>query len=185
MAIRSNSTTPAHRNGFTAICSLLHLPIIKRSAHTRMKSLRHWPVAQEVSCTNSQTRLPPCCSPFTTACCPRSVLLQTSRHDCQVFRLLQCISNHPPLCVQISAFGSAGSSDTGDIWILEWDKSKSTWEQDQPIKFKHQDTGSYLSSHSKKFNRPITGQQEVCAKAKSKDANWLATEGVYFPPQAQ
>ena len=87
--------------------------------------------------------------------------------------------------VQISAFGSAHSSDTGDVWILEWDKSKSTWEQDEAVRFKHQDTGSYLSSHSKKFNRPITGQQEVCAKAKSKDANWLATEGVYFPPQTQ
>ena len=89
------------------------------------------------------------------------------------------------IVMQISAFGSADSSDTGDIWILEWDKSKSTWEQDQPVKFKHQDTGTYLSSHSKKFNRPITGQQEVCAKAKSKDANWLATEGVFFPSQAQ
>lgn len=87
--------------------------------------------------------------------------------------------------VQVSAFGSADSSDTGDIWILEWDKSVPTWQQDQPVKLKHADTGTYLSSHSKKFNRPITGQQEICAKAKSKDANWLATEGVYFPAQPQ
>jgi len=87
--------------------------------------------------------------------------------------------------VQVSAFGSADSSDTGDIWILEWDKSVSTWQQDQSVKLKHADTGTYLSSHSKKFNRPITGQQEICTKAKSKDANWLATEGVYFPAQSQ
>ena len=85
--------------------------------------------------------------------------------------------------MQISAFGSADSSDTGDVWILEWDKASSAWQQDQPVRFKHQDTGTYLSSHSKKFNRPITGQQEICGKAKSKDANWLATEGVYFAAQ--
>lgn len=86
---------------------------------------------------------------------------------------------------EVSAFGSSDSSDTGDIWILEWDKSVPTWQQDQPVKLKHADTSTYLSSHSKKFNRPITGQQEICTKAKSKDANWLATEGVYFPAQPQ
>ena len=81
----------------------------------------------------------------------------------------------------MSAFGSAERSDTGDVWAVEWDKSHSAWEQDQLVRFKHVDTAVYLSSHAKTFSRPITGQQEVCGKVKSKDANWKATEGVYFP----
>ena len=89
------------------------------------------------------------------------------------------------LSLQVSAFGSAERSDTGDAWIVEWDKSPSAWEQDQAVRFKHVDTGVYLSSHAKTFNRPITGQQEVCGKAKSKDASWKATEGVFFPERSQ
>ncbi len=50
------------------------------------------------------------------------------------------------------------------------------------VQFKHEDTGTWLSSSSRKFSRPISGQQEVAAKASSgKDTQWRTTEGVYFP----
>ena len=52
------------------------------------------------------------------------------------------------------------------------------------VKFKHLETGAYLSSSGdKRYGRPISGQLEVCGKNKAGKVNefWTATEGVYFP----
>ncbi len=48
---------------------------------------------------------------------------------------------------------------------------------------KHVDTGAYLSSQAgARFGHPIGGQQEVAgATHKSKDTEWSAAEGIYYP----
>eukprot|EP00238_Polyblepharides_amylifera_P005415 CAMPEP_0196579590 /NCGR_PEP_ID=MMETSP1081-20130531/23174_1 /TAXON_ID=36882 /ORGANISM="Pyramimonas amylifera, Strain CCMP720" /LENGTH=216 /DNA_ID=CAMNT_0041899219 /DNA_START=118 /DNA_END=768 /DNA_ORIENTATION=- len=82
---------------------------------------------------------------------------------------------------EVSCYGGDTASDTGDHWKLDLDKA-SQWTKDSKMRLAHVDTGAYLGTHDKKFNRPIAGQQEVYAK-KTKEHNgwWLATEGVYFP----
>lgn len=50
------------------------------------------------------------------------------------------------------------------------------------VRFKHRDTGVYLTSHEVRFGNPIAGQQEVCGHSYAgKNAEWQATEGVYLP----
>ena len=49
----------------------------------------------------------------------------------------------------------------------------------------HADTGVYLFSHAKEFPRPIAGQYEVAGSARrTRDVEWLAAEGIYFPERA-
>ena len=51
------------------------------------------------------------------------------------------------------------------------------------VQLKHEDTGSWLSSNTRTYGRPISGQQEVCTRPKAgKHSLWRTTEGVYFPP---
>ncbi|KAK3021806.1 hypothetical protein RJ639_047161, partial [Escallonia herrerae] len=84
--------------------------------------------------------------------------------------------------MEVSCFGGDGDSDTGDYWRLEIEGSGKTWRQDQRIRLRHVDTGGYLQSHDKKYNRIAGGQQEVCGvREKRADNVWLAAEGVYLP----
>ena len=48
---------------------------------------------------------------------------------------------------------------------------------------RHVDTGAYLHSmRQAAFGHPIAGQHEVCGiKAKGRDSEWSAAEGVYLP----
>lgn len=39
--------------------------------------------------------------------------------------------------------------------------SGKTWKQDQRVRLQHVDTGGYLHSHDKKYQRIAGGQQEV------------------------
>ena len=40
----------------------------------------------------------------------------------------------------------------------------------------------YMISHDAKFGNPIGGQQEVCGiPRKTREAEWVAAEGVYYP----
>lgn len=51
---------------------------------------------------------------------------------------------------------------TGAISIrLMIEGSGKTWKQDQRIRLQHVDTGAYLHSHDKKYQRIAGGQQEV------------------------
>ena len=86
--------------------------------------------------------------------------------------------------LQVSAFGGEGKTDTGDIWLVEWDKGDD-WAQDQRVQLRHKDTDQYLSSGPRQFGRPISGQFEVYAKNSKKAAEswWTATEGIFFPPR--
>ncbi|WOH09936.1 hypothetical protein DCAR_0729397 [Daucus carota subsp. sativus] len=86
---------------------------------------------------------------------------------------------------EVSCFGDDSNSDTGDYWRLEIEGSGKSWRQDQKIRLRHVDTGGYLHTHNKKYNRIIAGQQEVCGvRDKLPDNIWLASEGVYLPVSA-
>ncbi|KAJ8774103.1 hypothetical protein K2173_009534 [Erythroxylum novogranatense] len=84
--------------------------------------------------------------------------------------------------LEVSCFGGDAESDTGDYWRLFIEGSGKTWKQDQRIRLQHVDTGGYLHSHDKKYQRIAGGQQEVCGvREKRADNVWLAAEGVYLP----
>ena len=84
---------------------------------------------------------------------------------------------------EVSCFGSSEESDTGDVWVVEWDDGKQKhWMRDMPIRIKHKDTGAYLSNHGKTYPRPIAGHSEIFAvkNKKGKEQTFSAGEGVYF-----
>ncbi|XP_074286065.1 stromal cell-derived factor 2-like protein [Silene latifolia] len=84
--------------------------------------------------------------------------------------------------LEVSCFGGENNSDTGDYWKLEIEGKGNIWRQDQKVRLQHVDTGGYLHSHDKKFQRIAGGQQEVCGvREKSRENVWMAAEGVYLP----
>ncbi|CAK9219543.1 unnamed protein product [Sphagnum troendelagicum] len=87
--------------------------------------------------------------------------------------------------LEVSAFGGDGQSDSGDHWKLEIEGTASVWLRDQKVRLRHVNTNGYLHSHDKKYNRIVTGHQEVCGVTKkSSDNIWSAAEGVYFPAKS-
>mmetsp|Transcript_1583 Transcript_1583/g.3611 ORF Transcript_1583/g.3611 Transcript_1583/m.3611 type:complete len:179 (-) Transcript_1583:127-663(-) len=83
---------------------------------------------------------------------------------------------------EVSCFGSDEQSDEGDLWKVDWDGNAKHWMKDTQVRLQHVPTSVYLSSHDKKFGRPINGQTEICGMRKGgKESLWSATEGVYFP----
>lgn len=84
--------------------------------------------------------------------------------------------------LEVSCFGGDGQSDTGDYWRLEIEGKDKVWKRDQKVRLRHVDTGGYLHSHNKKYNRLGGGQQEVCGVQDKRAENiWSAAEGVYLP----
>ncbi|CAN0857967.1 Stromal cell-derived factor 2-like protein [Linum grandiflorum] len=84
--------------------------------------------------------------------------------------------------LEVSCFGGENESDTGDHWRLTIEGGEKTWKQNQRVRLQHVDTGGYLHSHDKKYQRIAGGQQEVCGiREKRADNIWLAAEGVYLP----
>jgi hypothetical protein len=84
--------------------------------------------------------------------------------------------------LEVSCFGGEEESDTGDYWRVMIERSGTTWKQDKKIRLQHVDTGGYLHSHNKKYQRIAGGQQEVCGiREKQQNNIWLAAEGVYLP----
>ena len=88
---------------------------------------------------------------------------------------------------EVSAHGDDESSDDGDEWRLEIVADGSShkgkvWRRDQKIRLQHRQTKAWLSCSNQKFQRPISGQSEVCG-TRQKDVNgvWKADQGVYFP----
>ncbi|KAI5073061.1 hypothetical protein GOP47_0011074 [Adiantum capillus-veneris] len=83
---------------------------------------------------------------------------------------------------EVSGFGADDQSDTGDLWILEIEGKGKIWMRDQRVRLRHVDTGVFLHSHDKKYQRIAGGQQEVCGVTKrTADNIWIAAEGVYLP----
>ena len=84
--------------------------------------------------------------------------------------------------LEVSCFGGDGQSDTGDYWRLEIEGKDKVWKRDQKVRLRHVDTGGYLHSHNKKYNRLGGGQQEVCGVRDKRAENiWSTAEGVYLP----
>ena len=89
---------------------------------------------------------------------------------------------------EVSAHGDEENSDAGDEWKFEvadgnkGDKAGPVWKKDQKVRLQHRQTKAFLSCSNTKFQRPISGQSEVCGTSRS-DANsvWKADQGVYFP----
>ena len=89
---------------------------------------------------------------------------------------------------EVSAHGDEDNSDAGDEWKFEvadgnkGDKAGPVWKKDQKVRLQHRQTKAFLSCSNTKFQRPISGQSEVCGTSRS-DANsvWKADQGVYFP----
>ncbi|KAJ4952971.1 hypothetical protein NE237_029803 [Protea cynaroides] len=80
--------------------------------------------------------------------------------------------------LEVSCFGGGDESDTGDYWRVEIEGGGKTWKQDQRIRLQHLDTGGYLHSHDKKYQRIAGGQQEVCGvRDKRPDNVWPKTDG--------
>ncbi|EFN51833.1 hypothetical protein CHLNCDRAFT_32836 [Chlorella variabilis] len=88
---------------------------------------------------------------------------------------------------EVSCFGDDATTDTGDMWRVEWDDGAKQWQRDAAVRFVHKDTGAFLSNHGVKYQRPIPGHTEVYAIKGSKGRHtvWRATEGVYWPARAQ
>ena len=88
--------------------------------------------------------------------------------------------------VQVSCFGDDKQTDTGDVWTVVLEQGQHTWHQNHHVRFRHEDTGMWLSSSTKRYGRPIAGQQEIFGSTK-KDGNglWAATEGVLFPERTE
>eukprot|EP00884_Botryococcus_braunii_P019367 jgi/Botrbrau1/6113/Bobra.331_2s0008.1 len=83
---------------------------------------------------------------------------------------------------EVSCFGNDNESDHLDEWLVETEKGATLWFRDAWVKLRHKETGVYLATHNKVYQRPIAGQTEICGKKTSADL-WAATEGVYFPPR--
>uniref|UniRef100_A0ACD5ZWP5 Uncharacterized protein n=1 Tax=Avena sativa TaxID=4498 RepID=A0ACD5ZWP5_AVESA len=84
--------------------------------------------------------------------------------------------------LEVSCFGGDEQSDTGDYWRLEIEGKDKIWKRDQKVRLRHVDTGGYLHSHNKKYNRLGGGQQEVCGVRDKRAENiWSTAEGVYLP----
>ncbi|CAJ0946181.1 unnamed protein product, partial [Mesorhabditis belari] len=80
---------------------------------------------------------------------------------------------------EVSCFGSAAHGDTGDNWEVVC--SHEHWEESDPIKLRHKDTGVYLALSGQVFGRPIHGQREVIGTTNTNSmSHWLAAEGVYM-----
>ncbi|KRY18782.1 Stromal cell-derived factor 2 [Trichinella patagoniensis] len=59
---------------------------------------------------------------------------------------------------EVSCFGKNGIGDEGDNWIVLCDKKY--WEKGDEVQFKHLQTDHYLGMSSRKYDRPIVGQNE-------------------------
>ncbi|KRZ69897.1 Stromal cell-derived factor 2 [Trichinella papuae] len=80
---------------------------------------------------------------------------------------------------EVSCFGKNGIGDEGDNWIVLCDKKY--WEKGDEVHFKHLQTDHYLGMSSRKYDRPIVGQNEVCAfRSDSFPTTWKAVEGIYM-----
>lgn len=80
--------------------------------------------------------------------------------------------------LEVSAFGGDAVSDHLDDWALDVDGG-GAWAADAPVRFKHVETGAWLSATGRTYGPPIAGHVEVVAAPDKKGAAWTAGEGVY------
>lgn len=83
---------------------------------------------------------------------------------------------------EISAYGDDnGVGDSGDHWEVVC--SGDTWIREDSVKFRHLDTGAFLSVSGRTFGRPINGQMEVIGVPNPYPAaDWKTAEGLFIHP---
>jgi len=82
---------------------------------------------------------------------------------------------------EVSAFGDGGTGDSGDVWTVTCEGDY--WVRDDPMMFKHVDTGAYLAASGQTFGRPINGQMEIVGSTRADGSTkWRTQEGVYVHP---
>ncbi|XP_022091175.1 stromal cell-derived factor 2-like [Acanthaster planci] len=82
---------------------------------------------------------------------------------------------------EVSGFGEDGVGDDGDNWVVTC--SSTHWKRNEPVRFKHVVTNSYLTVSGDVYGRPIHGQREICTVPNANQSNqWKAMEGVYIKP---
>jgi dolichyl-phosphate-mannose--protein O-mannosyl transferase len=80
---------------------------------------------------------------------------------------------------EVSCFGKDGQGDTGDHWSVLCDTD--VWMRDEPVRFRHVDTGVYLGVSGQQYGRPIAGQHEIVgSKSLSSNNDWKSAEGVFM-----
>lgn len=70
-----------------------------------------------------------------------------------------------------------------DTWRIEPEEaSHALWLRDAKVNLQHVATNAWLwSSSTKRYQRPIDGQQEVAAaRTRSLDTAWRTAEGVFY-----
>ncbi|KAI8464728.1 MAG: MIR motif-containing protein [Monoraphidium minutum] len=85
---------------------------------------------------------------------------------------------------EVSAYGSDGTTHSGDVWAIDWAGKEAFWRQDAKVTLQHAATRQFLHSMAQAaFGHPISGQREVCAvqRAAAGDSEWSAAEGIYLP----
>lgn len=83
---------------------------------------------------------------------------------------------------EVSAYGDGGVGDSGDHWELIC--SNTEWLRDAHVRFRHVDTGVYLSMSGRSFGRPISGQMEVVGVSKlAHGTRWTTAEGLFIVPK--
>lgn len=77
--------------------------------------------------------------------------------------------------------------DTGDNWVVMCEGKGKDWKRKNMVRFKHVDTGYWLSSSKRNaFGHPTTGQLQVCSTyRKSGDTLWRAAEGLFMHPMPE
>lgn len=87
---------------------------------------------------------------------------------------------------EVSAYGNDGAGDSMDVWTVVCN-GNNPWRRENAVKLKHKGTQKFLAASGQQFNRPISGQMEIVAQAKSGGATeWAVAEGVFVsPPTAQ
>ncbi|RWS17372.1 stromal cell-derived factor 2-like protein [Dinothrombium tinctorium] len=82
---------------------------------------------------------------------------------------------------EISAFGKNGEGDIGDNWTITC--SGEFWERGVNVRFKHVDTDMWLSTSSRSYGRPISGQMEVVGVSRSdSSSHWHTADGIFIKP---
>ncbi|XP_013105686.1 stromal cell-derived factor 2 [Stomoxys calcitrans] len=83
---------------------------------------------------------------------------------------------------EVSAYGENGVGDSGDHWELIC--SNDSWMRDAQVRFRHVDTGAYLSISGRTFGRPISGQMEVVGMNNPQHGTrWTTAEGLFIVPK--
>lgn len=104
----------------------------------------------------------PSCLPACLQCCQGTPIKKGQEVRLQHIQTRRWLHSHlfsSPLSnnQEVSCFGDDANTDSGDVWVVEWDGGKAAWQRDAPVRLVHKDTGAFLSNHRVAYQRPIPG----------------------------